>query len=292
MKNNVLALGFFDSVHIGHRLLISTALEYARRNNCKLIAVTFDDNFLSQLKRDAKEIYLFEEKREILLSLGVDLVISLPSEKKFFSLSKDKFLDYIYDTYCPKAVVFGSDYRFGRNAEGDNEYIKSYLASKNVETITVNLLQVAHKKVASTDIRNLLIDGDIVTANKLLGQPYFLSGKVEHGFAIGKKLNFPTANIHFAENKLVPKNGVYAVKVEFDNNCFMGLCNIGGRPTFNTDIIKAETYILDFEGDLYGKFIKIYLLDYLRETTKFQNPEELKVQITKDIARLKEVYYD
>lgn len=292
MKNNVLALGFFDSVHIGHRFLINTALSYAKKNNSKLIVVTFDDNFLSQLRRDAKEIYLFEEKKEILLSLGVDKVISLPANKECLSLSKDQFLDYLYDAFCPKAVFFGSDYHFGKNAEGDKDCINKYFVSKAIEAITVDLLEIDSKKVASSDIRNLLMLGNIKEANKFLGEPYFISGIVEHGFAVGKKLNFPTANISFNEKKLVPKNGVYAVKAVFDGKSYLGLTNIGGRPTFNNETVKAETYVLDFDGDLYGKTIKIYLLEFIRDIIKFDSENELKAQITKDITKLKEVYYD
>lgn len=292
MKNNVLALGFFDSVHIGHRFLIKTALTYAKKNNAKFIVVTFDDDFLSQLRRDAKEIYLFEEKKEILLSLGVDKVINLPANKEYLSLSKDQFLDYLYDTFCPKAVFFGSDYHFGKNAEGNRDYIYNYFTSKAVEAITVDLLEIDSKKVASSDIRNLLMLGNIKEANKFLGEPYFISGIVEHGFAVGKKLNFPTANISFNEKKLVPKKGVYAVKAVFDGKSYLGLTNIGGRPTFNNETVKAETYILDFDGDLYGKTIKIYLLEFIRDIIKFDNENELKAQITKDITKLKEVYYD
>lgn len=283
MKNFVLALGFFDSIHIGHRHLLKKAKEFAQSLHTKLLVLTFDDNFLSALGRSGKEIYLFEEKKEIMLSLGVDFVEKIPSSKEFLMLTKDEYLHYLSTIYNPIAIFAGNDYRYGNKAQGDTDYLISYFANTKTSVHICDLLQENSHKVSSSDIREYIENGQIEQANKLLYEPFFVSGIVEHGYNIGSKLNFPTANIAFDSNKIIPKLGVYYVKVEVDGKIYKGIANIGSRPTFDEDKIKVETFILNFHEQIYGKFLKVYLHKYIREIKKFENSEQLKEQIREDI---------
>lgn len=284
MKNFVLALGFFDAIHIGHRYLLAKAKALALSLHTKLLVLTFDDNFLSTLGKDSKEIYLFEEKKEILLELGVDFVEKLPSSKEFLQLSKNDYLQFLSLTYQPQAIVAGNDYRFGKNAEGNIHDLMQFFTDTQTSVHICDLLQTNSHKVASTDIRKMLESGEIEAANKLLAQPFFISGVVEHGHNIGSKLNFPTANISFDTNKIIPKLGVYYVKIKIDGKLYKGIANVGNRPTFWENKIKVESFIINFDKQIYGKKITVYLHKYIREIKKFDNLAQLQEQIKKDFT--------
>lgn len=292
MKKFVIALGFFDSIHIGHRYLLKKAREIADNIPTKLMVLTFDDDFLSVLNRNSKEIYLFGEKREIMLSLGVDIVEKLPSSKEFLQFTKYEFLQYLEDNYNPSVIVAGSDYKFGYKAQGDVSFLVNYFKNSHANVQICDLLKEKSDKVASSNIRLLLSKGKIEQANELLLEPYFITGTVERGYNIGSKLSYPTANMYFNDHKLIPKLGVYAVIAEVEAKKYKGIANIGNRPTFEGHKIKIETFILDFNGDIYGKKIKIYLKKYIREIVKFNNAKQLKVQIAKDIKIVTEVKDD
>ncbi len=284
MSDFVLVLGYFDSVHKGHISLISEAKVYADKIGAQVKVATFDDGFLSFIGRKEKEIYSLEEKTAILRSLNIDEIIVFPSTKEFLSKSRTDFCQYIVEL-SPKALFVGSDYTFGKNAEGDVSFLKSYV---NIPVIEKELLIIDAKKVSASEIRKLVSAGEIQKANELLFEPYFICGEVKEGRKEGRKIDFPTINIFAPEYKLLPKPGVYATVCVWNNKSYSAVTNVGTHPTFKDDVFNVETHLIGFSGDLYGEKVKIYFYSYLRGIKRFSDEEELKNQIKKDIIYSKE----
>ena len=286
MNDLVLALGYFDSLHIGHRKLISSAKKYALERGYTLGVATFDDGFLQAIGRDEKEVYLLKERKELFQEIGVDEIIVFPSDEKFLSLSKSDFCAYLYNLN-PKAIFVGADYRFGKGAEGDVKFLSEY---GDAPVFCEDILCLGGEKVSTSVIRKLLIGGKTEQAGTFLENPFFISGTVAEGRKEGRKLNFPTVNITLDDRKIAPKYGVYATKTKVGGNEYLSVTNVGAHPTFDDEIINVESHLIDFSGDLYGKEVKISFYRYLRPIYKFDSVDELKRQITKDIITTKEYF--
>ena len=288
MMGPVLALGYFDSLHLGHGKLISAAVKFAAENNASVTVATFEDGFLRLVGRDEKEVFLLRERKPILAKMGVDDVCVFPADKEFLSQSKEQFCRRIRDI-GPSAVFVGADYRFGKNAAGDAEYLKNNLG---IPTFAVDIFTVDGKKASTSTVRELIKKGEIEQANILLTVPYFISGNVVEGRRDGRRMNLPTVNITPEEEKLLPREGVYAATVNAEGKEYLAVLNVGGHPTFFDDKINVEAHIINFNGDLYGQNVSVYPHNYLREIKKFNDKEDLKEQIEKDIRKTKEILYD
>ena len=280
----VFVLGYFAAVHLGHRALIEQAKKIAGYG-AKVTVATFDDGFYRALGRDCREIYTLVERMMVLDGLSVDIDI-FPSSEDFLSLSYDEFLALLSKRE-PVCIVVGADYRFGKGAEGTAEMLKTYFTSRGVPVIVSDLLEFEGEKISSNLIARFLSEGDIRKANLVLGQPFFIAGTVEKGLENGKKIGFPTLNLSFLPEKFIPKHGVYASVTTINGVQYPSMTNVGQHPTLDYLSVNAETNVFGLEGDHYDEFIKVELIEYLREVRRFDSLDDLKKQLEIDKERAK-----
>jgi len=289
----VVTVGTFDGLHLGHQKIIRRMIELAKENNGETILVTFDPHPRLVVNSNSKEIkFINTQKRkfELLDKLGIDHLIIIPFTKEFAKTSSENFIkDYLIEHIGVKKLIVGYDHHFGRNREGN--YQKLHQLGKkygfDVEEISAQYIN-ADIAVSSTKIRNALMDGDAQLANKMLGYEYSITGIVVEGNKIGRTIGFPTANIEIEDKyKLIAAGGVYACKVLIDGEIFMGMGNIGTRPTVGINGLVTEVHIFDFDKDIYDEEITIYFLDRIRDEQKFNNLEELKSQLEHDRIQVK-----
>ncbi len=273
---NAIALGTFDGLHTAHREVLNLPIGY------KKIAVTFKTPPKMYFSGNYEMIMTFEEKCEALKSLGFHEICALDfGEVKDTPLTE--FLEKIFVKYTPSYISCGFDYRFGKGAEGNVDSLAKYCRQKGIKLNVCNEITYNNQTVSSSMIREFLKSGEIEKANSLLMTPFSFTSKVIEGQKRGRTIGFPTINQKYPEELVKLKFGVYKTKVLFDGKEYLGVTNIGIRPTFKSDYVISETYIKDFSGDLYGKNVKIVPLTFLRSEIKFNSAEELKRQIEKDI---------
>lgn len=280
IRECVIAIGFFDGVHIAHRELIRTAVTEAKRLSLPIGVFTFKDS--GSIKNNTARLYSDAEKEALISSLGVDFTVFADFES-VKALSKDEFIDdvLIRDFGCRVAVV-GYNFRFGKGASGDADYLNNSLYKKGRECIVKEEITSLGRAISSSYIKELIGDGRIEEANKFLGSPYFFSSTVERGDGRGHTLGFPTVNSDIGSKADVIKRGVYRSAALIGGRLYSALTNIGTCPTFPERALHAESFIFDFDGELYGKSIKVYLIEYLREERRFSDAESLKMQISID----------
>ncbi len=284
-KNSVvLALGYFDSVHIGHREVIRRAKQQAEKFNNKLVVFTFAGN-LRAFIGGGKQKFVFtpSEREQLLLGLGADEVCFAPVNKEFLSLTKEEFLDKLNDLYDIKCYVSGNDYRFGKGACGDVEYLARYAKSKHQSVIIVEGVLWDNERVSTTGIKELLLNGEIDKANVLLGSKYFVKGEVVHDRGVGKKLGYPTANLEIKEERQHLKNGVYSGWAMVGDEKYLAVINYGSRPTFSDEKVVIEAHLIDFSQNLYGKQLTVFFDGFIRDIKTFKSEIELKEQLKKDV---------
>lgn len=276
----VIAIGFFDGVHIAHRALIEEARAEAERLSLPLGVFTFKDS--ADIKSSPVRLYNDSEKEQLISSLGADFVIfaDFPSLRE---LSREAFIDdvLIRDLGCLVAVV-GYNFRFGKGALGDAEYLERSLYNKGKKCIIKDEITLSGKPVSTSYIKELIANGRIKEANLLLGIPYSFSASVERGDGRGHTLGFPTVNSDIGDKAKIIKRGVYRSAVLIGERHYPAITNVGTCPTFGERSPHAESFIFDYEGELYGKNIKVYLLEFLREERVFSDAESLKMQINID----------
>ena len=277
-----LALGYFDSVHLGHRKLIETARAYAAEHGLDCAVATFINNAYKVFNRTGKTVYTYAERCDILSDM-CDCVLPMRFDAHLKNCPAEKFLDEIFSRYNIKAAVCGYDYSFGAGAKGDSELLKRYCAARGVDCIVVDKIEIGGTRVSTSEIKEMLAVGSIEIANAYLGAPFFLRGKVIHGRGAGRMFDIPTANLKLPIDKLVPKSGVYGSTVVVDGKTYTGATNIGGRPTFELSKLAVETMIKDFSDTIYDKEMTVYLHKYLRPVTRFDTPAELSKQVHADI---------
>ncbi|MBR5900657.1 MAG: riboflavin biosynthesis protein RibF [Clostridia bacterium] len=292
-KAKVVALGYFDSVHIGHQKVIKTAEALSYSKGAALTVFSFDGNLKKALgNADGCNVFTTKERKAIFKQIGIKNAQFAPTTKEFLSLTPTEFLDFINSFGTVVAYVCGEDYRFGRNGVGDVEFLKSYANKNGQEVVTVPMIDQDGEKVSTTRIKRLLLDGEIERANKLLGRSYFVTGKVERGRKVGEKLGFPTANVRIKKDKITLKNGVYAGRCLVDDKEYLAMINYGAKPTFSLSDLSIEAHLIGYEGDLYGKTVTLFIDGFLREIIKFASAEKLKEQLKKDLKNTKDRKYD
>ncbi len=287
VKGAVVTTGTFDGVHIGHRKIIARLNEIAKKINGESVLLTFDSHPRMVLFPDDHGLELItsmDEKVELLREAGIQNLIIHPFTKEF---SRTDSMDFVRKILVEKlgteVLVIGYDHHFGRNREGSFEHLREYgpLYGFRVEEISVQ--DVDDVAVSSTKIRRALGEGDVETAENYLSHTFQLDGVVIHGDKLGRKLGFPTANIQLNDpNKVIPANGVYACYVYVDDEKFIGMLNIGSRPTVDGDERRIEVHLLDFERELYGKNISIRLKKRIRDEKKFEDVEQLRTRLEVD----------
>ncbi len=295
-KNAVITIGNFDGVHIGHQALFHEVIETAETVGGTSIAMTFEPHPIRVLKQNGQPplITLYEQKAELIERTGIDVLICVPFTRAFASLSADQFIrELLVKKIGMKAIVVGEDYSFGKNREGSIDLLKSYGPDYGFEVILASWIKMSKgftDRISSTKIRELVIDGHMTEAEKMLGRHYQIRGRVMTGRDRGGKLlGIPTANINL-HDELCPKTGIYAVTVECRGNHYNGVANIGYSPTFEDHEFTLEVHILDFNDNIYGEKIRVNFIKRLRDEIKFSNISELIDQIKKDIAAAREFF--
>lgn len=279
----VLALGFFDGVHVAHRELLERAKKIAIDAGLPFGVFTFSSD--GNVKQGVSRIYTDEEKLELLSELGADFTV-LAHFPSISGLSPDQFVqEVLVRDSSARVCVVGFNFRFGKGACGDVNDLKRIMEELGGSAVVEDEVTRGDVTVSSTLIRRLLTEGDIELANKLLVKPYTIRGTVTHGKGAGHGLGFPTVNTDIPEVRVIPRLGVYAGKVNINGVAYRAITNIGICPTLGERAAHAETHILDFSGDLYGEEIQISLMEFLRDERHFDTLEALKNQIALDIER-------
>ncbi len=278
-KPTVAVFGTFDGLHKGHAAVLNAALSF---KGLMPVAVTFPE----PPKRKTQNAFVpmlmtTESKFQILKSMGFSEIFVLDYDE-VHDLEPTEFLDLLFSKYNIKAVVCGFNYRFGKEAKGDAALMSQYCFEHGAEAVVVPATTVSGQTVSSSLIRELILNGNISFANILLDRPYSFEGEVVHGEQRGRTMGFPTINQQLDEQLVTPKFGVYASAVVVDGESYPAITNIGIRPTFLLKKPLSETYIIDYEGDLYGKIVTVKLLDYMREELRFENLNELRSAIEID----------
>jgi riboflavin kinase/FMN adenylyltransferase len=289
-KHAVITIGNFDGVHIGHQALFHEAIEKAEAIGGTSVAMTFEPHPLRVMKKNNHPplITLYEQKSELIERTGIDVLICVPFTLEFAAQTAEQFVrDLLVRKIGIKAIVVGQDYSFGKNREGDLDLLKSYGPEYGFEVIVAGWIKSARAladRISSTKIRQLVMDGRMERAEKMLGRNYQIRGKVVAGRDRGGKLlGIPTANINL-HDELCPKTGIYAVTVECGGNQHRGVANIGYSPTFKDHEFTVEVHILDFSANIYDKQIRVNFIKRIRDEIKFSNISELIDQIKLDIA--------
>ncbi len=283
----VVAPGVFDGVHVGHRLVIEQLVKAAAVRGDESMVVTFWPHPRNVLQKEARSLRLLtslQEKKDMLLALGVDRVEVMPFTKDFSSMTTREYLCELMDRFGAKAVLIGYDNRMGCDADGADQ-VAATACDLGLDVIRTEMVPSdCGYAVSSTKIRERLEAGDIKAASAMLGYDYSLYGVVVAGNRLGRTIGFPTANMQMYEPlKLVPGNGVYYVKVETLGRDFRGLCNVGCRPTVSSGNHRTiETHIFDFEEDIYGLDIKVTFVEKIRDEIKFDSLDALREQLEKD----------
>lgn len=288
-KNAVVTIGNFDGVHKGHQTLINEIIKKAAAIDGTAIAITFEPHPIRVLKKNNHPplITRYDQKVELLSQSGLDVLICIPFTKKFASITAKEFIeDILINRIGMKAIVIGKDYAFGKNREGNIDFLKKYATAFGFEVIVPDWIQASGSqpdRISSTRIRELVMNGAVEEVVDLLGRNYQIRGKVETGRNRGGKLlGFPTANIKL-HDELSPKLGVYAVTVECLGKKFKGVANIGYSPTFDDNEFTVEVHLLDFTENIYDEKIRVNFIERIRDEKKFADISELKEQINQDI---------
>ena len=290
----VITIGNFDGVHIGHQALFHQVIEKAESIGGTAVAMTFEPHPLRVIRQNAQPplITLYEQKIELIRNTGVDVLICLPFTHEFADLTATEFVkDILVKRIGMKAIVVGNDYAFGKNREGNLDFLQSHAAQWGFEVLVLDWVQTPTlpDRISSTRVRELVMEGDVETARRMLGRFYQIRGTVTKGRNRGGRLlGFPTANINLYD-ELCPQTGVYAVTVDCLDRKFNGVANIGYSPTFDDHIFTVEVHILDFQEDIYDKKIKVDFIKRLRNEMKFASLDELSVQIRKDIETARKI---
>ncbi|MBC1920502.1 bifunctional riboflavin kinase/FAD synthetase [Listeria grayi] len=289
----VIALGFFDGVHLGHQAVIRSAKSIADASGIKTAVLTFDPHpsvVLSKKRNKAKYLTPIEEKARKVEAMGVDYFYVVRFTTKFSELEPKDFVQKYLLPLGAVHIVAGFDYTYGRLGAGKMADMETYAENKLQVTI-VDKQEADNQKISSTAIRQAIEEGSMEEANKLLGEPYTTKGTVIHGDKRGRTIGFPTANILVEEDYLIPKLGVYAVKFKIGNETHLGMASIGYNITFKDDqSLSIEVYILDFNREIYGEEVEIEWFQYFRPELKFSGMEGLIKQLEKDEQDTREYF--
>lgn len=291
----VVTSGTFDGVHLGHQKIFTRLREICRKNEGESVVITFWPHprlVLSQGNTDLKLLSTLDEKAELLDKAGIGHLLVLPFTSDFSQLSPEEFIQKIYiQGVGTRKLVVGYDHRFGKNREGGFEYLTQNIAHYPFTVEEIPRQDIDDVGISSTKIRQALLEGNISLANQYLGYSYSLSGEVVHGDKLGRNIGFPTANLRIPESyKLIPTDGIYAVKVHLHQEEFRGMLYIGNRPTLDGNAEhRVEVNILDFDRDIYGAGIRLSLIEKIRSDAKFESLEAMIAQLKLDEERSREV---
>lgn len=286
LNNTIVTIGKFDGVHKGHEKLFETIANNA--NGRQKVVLTFETSPKAFLDNNAgKTIVTDAEKQMLCMLQGVDVYLKMPMKKEFLALTPDTFVKKILKGKIgATTIVCGTDFRFGTKASGNVDFLRENQAKYGYSLIVVEKERYHNADISSTAIREKILTGEMREVNEMLGHPYSVIGKVEQGKQLGRTLGLPTANIIPEISKLLPPKGVYKTVVNVAGKRFHSITNIGVNPTVEDGTqIKVETHILDYEDYIYNEIVQVEFYDFIRPEKTFENVEQLKLQIEKDIEK-------
>lgn len=294
LKNPVATIGNFDGVHMGHRQIFRQLRHAAAEIDGVSVVITFAPHPLKVIP-SGKKIHLittYDEKERLIDASGVDYLVIIPFTKEFAAQTAREFVrNILVEKIGIKKLIIGYDYAFGRNREGNIGVLRHFGVEYGFAVDVLEPIWDGKTLFSSTNIRKMVEEGNVKDVVRLLGRQFTIGGKVVHGHHRGKLLGFPTANLQ-TESELIPKCGVYAVKVKIGQRIYNGACNIGPNPTFGDEAISIEVFIFDYEGDLYGHNLELIFIERVRDERKFPDPEALQKAIESDVKRCREVLRD
>ena len=285
-------LGKFDGLHRGHELLMHTVQECKEMYQVASVAFTFDIPPRNKVEEIVANVLTTnDEKQYIFEKQGIDYLIECPFTSEVMSMEPQDFIAWIATSLNMKYVVVGDDFRFGHKRAGDYHTLQEYETVYGYKTIVLDKLKDSNRDISSTYVREKIADGNIRKANELLGYHYFIKSEILHGKKLGRRIGMPTINMILPEHKLLPPNGVYVTEVLVEGKTYMGVTNVGCKPTVSEErIVGVETYIDNFNQDLYGEKIVVSFLEFIRPEMKFASIEELKAQMASDIQVARKCY--
>ena len=292
-RSSAVTLGKFDGVHLGHQKLISIVKEKAEEQGLLSDMFTFDRIPLSICPQKNQHFLSTNSERRMLCeNYGIDVEVEYQFTTTLMNMEPEEFVsDILINKLKAKVIVVGTDYCFGRDRSGNVEFLISNAAKYGYETIVVEKEKFQDKDISSTYVREELKLGHMETVNVLLNRPYSITGIVAKGNQLGRKLEIPTINVYPTEIKLLPPNGVYASRILIDGGWYYGVTNLGTKPTISDGYeVSVETYVFDFDKDVYGNRVEVALYHFLRQEMKFENVEALKKQMESDASFAKEMF--
>jgi riboflavin kinase / FMN adenylyltransferase len=290
-KNAIITIGTFDGVHIGHQKIIRQLKEEAKLHNGETIIITFHPHprkIVSSVPGDIRLLTTLDERIALLENSGIDHLVVVPFDNKFSNLTAQEFItDFLHKSFQPHTLIIGYDHRFGKGRKGDYHLLEEYGTKLGFKVKEINEELLNEAIISSTKIRTALLEHDMETANKFLGYNYFFQGTVVEGNKLGRTIGYPTANLHIeSEEKLIPADGIYACEVSMVNGEWSmvkkGMMYIGNRPVIGGKHRTIEVNIFDFDEDIYGNTLKVYMHDFIRGDVPLNGMEELKAQLAKD----------
>jgi len=304
-RNAIVTIGTFDGVHLGHQQIIRQLKEEATATNGETIIVTFHPHprkIVSSVPGDIKLLTTLDERIELLSKTGIDHLVVVPFNNKFSNLSAEEFItEFLYKSFRPHTLIIGYDHRFGKGRKGDYHLLESFGKQLGFAVKEINEELLNEAIISSTKIRTALLEHDIDTANSFLGYHYFFAGTVVEGNKLGRTIGYPTANLHIeSEEKLIPADGIYACEVKIENKessmvngqsspVHKGMMYIGNRPVVGGKHRTIEVNIFDFDADIYGETLKVFMHDYIRGDVPLNGMDELKAQLARDKEAILEV---
>lgn len=289
-KKQIYALGFFDGVHLGHQALLQACCALAKQLDCTAAAITFDAHPQTLFSDDLPAlISTTHDRQKLLKSYGMTDIYTFHVSKEVMSTPWEAFLGNLMQQGAA-GFVCGDDFRFGHRGEGNAEKLRAFCAAQNLPCVIVPEQLREGNRISSSLIRALIEAGDMESATRYLGHPHILTGSVLHGQKLGRTLGVPTANLVIPEGIVVPKFGVYACRITIEGVRYAAVANVGTRPTVSGNGVTVEPWILDFDGDLYGKELSLEFYRFLRPEMKFADLNALKHQIQEDAVQTRQYF--
>ena len=285
-KESILTIGTFDGVHIGHNKILKRLIQDSKKNNLSSLVMTFfpHPRMILNKSHEIKMIDTIDEKINLLEKTGLDNLIIHPFDNNFSKIRAKEFVEEILVKKLKiKEIIIGYDHKFGKDREASVEDLKKFGKDYMFTVKEIPAQEIDSIAISSTKIRDAILNGEIEKCNKFLGRNFILTGKVVYGDGLGKKIDFPTANIEIKETyKIIPKNGVYLVKTKINSNTYFGMMNIGVRPTVGGTNKSLEIHFFNFKDNIYGKNVSIEIIKKIRDEEKFSSIDQLKIQLKKD----------
>ena len=289
-EKRIFALGFFDGVHRGHQALLAECVRMAKAMDVETAAITFEAHPQSLFRPDTPPLLTtLQDRFRLLLRYGIDHIYPFPVTPKVMSTPWKAFLEELMGSGAV-GFVCGDDFRFGSRGEGNAEKLRQFCRARKLPCVIVPEQNLDGVRISSSYIRKQIGEGDMATAVRFLGHGHMLTGTVVTGRRLGRSLGFPTANIELPQGVIVPRHGVYACRAYVGKESYMAVCNVGNRPTVQGHQVRTETWLLDFDGDLYGQSVTLEFMYFLRPERRFESLDALKEAVLCDAENTRKFF--